>query len=86
MEAILKFNLDDIDDRMAHRRCIKSLDMALALWDYLERKLVDIQRRLDDQELSEQEYAIASDMLEDVKTDFLKSMEEYNINLDELVQ
>lgn len=33
MKAILKFDLTDSDDRMAHQRCIKSLDLALALWD-----------------------------------------------------
>lgn len=31
MKAILKFNLDDADDRMAHLRCIKSTDMAGAI-------------------------------------------------------
>ena len=34
MKATLTFNLDDIDDRLAHYRCIKSLDMALALWEF----------------------------------------------------
>jgi hypothetical protein len=33
MEAIIKFNLDDSDDRMNHLRCVKSTDMALALWN-----------------------------------------------------
>ena len=33
MEATLKFNLNDPDDKMAHLRCVKSLDMALALWE-----------------------------------------------------
>jgi hypothetical protein len=34
MEATLRFNLDDPDDNMAHQRCVKALDMALALWDF----------------------------------------------------
>lgn len=33
MEAILKFNLDNVDDVMAHKRCTKALDMALVLWE-----------------------------------------------------
>ena len=33
MKATLTFNLDDIDEKMAHFRCIKALDMALALWE-----------------------------------------------------
>lgn len=34
MTATLRFNLNDQDDCMAHMRCVKSLDMALALWDF----------------------------------------------------
>ena len=33
MIATIRFNLDDPDDRMSHLRCLKSLDMALFLWD-----------------------------------------------------
>ena len=33
MKAILEFDLNDSDDKMAHLRAIKSLDMALALWE-----------------------------------------------------
>jgi hypothetical protein len=32
MEAILKFNLDDHDDQILHLRCVRSSEMALALW------------------------------------------------------
>jgi hypothetical protein len=32
-EAILKYDLNDSDDTMAHMRAVKSLDMALALWE-----------------------------------------------------
>ena len=34
MKATLQFNLDDEDDRMAHFRCVKSLDMALAMYEF----------------------------------------------------
>ena len=33
MKAILKFDLNEQDDILAHKRCVKSLDMAIALWD-----------------------------------------------------
>lgn len=36
MNAILKFDLDDPDDRYAHMRCVKALDMALTLHDMHE--------------------------------------------------
>ena len=32
-KAILKFDLNDPDDRIEHLRCIKSLDLAMALWE-----------------------------------------------------
>jgi hypothetical protein len=32
MKATLEFDLDDLDDRMAHLRCVKSTDMASVLW------------------------------------------------------
>ena len=35
MKAILEYNLDDADDKMAHLRAVKSLDMAMALWEIL---------------------------------------------------
>ena len=37
MKAILKFDLTDIDEQQAHLRCIKSLDMALALFEIIEK-------------------------------------------------
>jgi hypothetical protein len=37
MKAILKFNLDDPEDKQAHLRAIKSLDLVLALLSIKER-------------------------------------------------
>lgn len=36
MNAVIRFNLNEKDDRMAHMRCIKSTDMALALYKIQE--------------------------------------------------
>ena len=33
MKAILEFDLDDHEDKMSHKRCVASLDMALVLWE-----------------------------------------------------
>ena len=33
MKAKLEFDLDDVDDRMAHLRCVKATDMAMVLWE-----------------------------------------------------
>jgi hypothetical protein len=32
-KATLTFDLDDFDDRLEHLRCVKSLDMALVIWE-----------------------------------------------------
>jgi hypothetical protein len=49
MKAIIEFNLDDHEDRMAHFRCVKALDMALALWTFSGRlrRLVDDEKGVD---------------------------------------
>lgn len=44
MEAILKFNLDNPDDKMAYMRCVKATSMACVLWEISNngyRKLED---------------------------------------------
>lgn len=33
MKATLEFDISDVDDRMAHYRCVKALDMAIVLWE-----------------------------------------------------
>lgn len=35
MKAILEFDLNDSDDEIAHKRCIKSTDMAIILFEIL---------------------------------------------------
>ncbi len=35
MKATLEFDLTDPDDRMEHFRCVKSLDMAIVLFEIL---------------------------------------------------
>jgi len=39
MLAKLEFDLSEPDDRQAHLRCVKALDMALALWDIRQLSL-----------------------------------------------
>jgi len=72
MEAILKYNLDDADDRMAHLRAVQSTELALALWHimYNTKKTLE--------EKTEQD-------LDEVYDTFSKVLEEYNINLDKLI-
>ena len=45
MKAILEFDLNDRDDRMAHLRCVKSEDLAWVLFEILSnlRKKVEFE-------------------------------------------
>ena len=54
-EAILKYDLNDSDDAMAHMRAVKSLDMALALWDITHNTKKRIEWSLESKELNKYE-------------------------------
>jgi hypothetical protein len=72
MEAILKFNLDDADDRMAHLRAVQSTDMAIVLFQilYNSKKTMEYKTGLD---------------LDEVWEHFHQVCEENNINIDKLI-
>jgi hypothetical protein len=43
MKATLEFDMDNVDDKRAHLRCVKSTDMAIILFDIihnLKRKMI----------------------------------------------
>jgi hypothetical protein len=50
MKAILEFDLNDNDDEMAHRRCIESTKMAVALFDILNNAWRNVETVEDYQE------------------------------------
>lgn len=39
MNATIRFNLNNPNDKKAHMRCIKSLDMALAIWKIQQKAM-----------------------------------------------
>lgn len=69
MKATISFDLDDAQDAMAHYRCVKALDMALAIWEFSGRlrRLVDEEKGVDafweEWEDTLQEYGIKMDDL-----------------------
>jgi hypothetical protein len=79
MEAILKFNLDDPDDRTAHLRAIKSLDLSLALLD-IKNELRSNVKHFPDSEPEEayKAYSKIQDEVHDI-------LSRYSIDLDDLV-
>ena len=76
-EAILKYDLNDSDDAMAHMRAVKSLDMALALWDITHNTKKNIEWSLESKELNKYE------VLDLVYERIYEILDEHNIKLDD---
>ncbi len=76
MEAILKFNLDEYEDRNQHLRCVKSTDMYLAIYDIMK-----IKRYYEKNvELSDDQ----DKLLENIYEKIFGILEEHNISLSDL--
>jgi hypothetical protein len=78
-EAILKYNLNDTDDAMAHMRAVKSLDMALALWDITHNSKKGLEWTMEGKEIDKYE------ALEMVYEKIYQILDEHNIKLDDLI-
>lgn len=77
MKAILEFNLDNQDDVTAHKRAVKSLDMALTLWDmdqYLRGRI-----KHGDEE------PVVYEALQQIRNKLYACMSEHSIDIDELL-
>lgn len=79
MKAILEFNLDEQDDEMAHKRAVKSLDMAITLWDIDGYLRGQIKHAPDS--MSPEVYGT----LQDVRDKLYEIMSKHSIDLDELI-
>ena len=77
-KAILEYNLDEVDDRDAHLRAIKSLSLTLALWE------------MDQYLRSEMKYGELSDdaykATEEARIKLREILDENGIILDELMR
>ena len=79
MKAKLTFDLDDFEDRQSHKRCVKSLDLCLLLWDF-DKKLRDRTKNPSDT-TTEEEIRV----VDEIRTTLFQLKEKYNIDLDELI-
>jgi hypothetical protein len=78
MRAKLIFDLDNPDDQMAHLRCVKSLDMALFIWEFIRNS----RKKLEDRE-----YSKDSDVFDGIEAtfeEFYNLLKEHDINIDKL--
>jgi hypothetical protein len=81
MKATLSYNLNDPDDRMAHMRAVKSLDMASALFEITRNLRKRVIRRFDDDEKEYDEF----DGIEEVFDKINEILEGNSIDIDELI-
>ena len=80
MKATLEFDLNDQDDRMAHFRCVKSLDMAIALFEILHNTKKGICYTLEGKNITDPYEAVQ--MVMDKIWDDAKAQ---GLNIDELI-
>ena len=81
MEVRILYNLNDPDDRMAHMRAIKSLDMASALFEITQNLRKKVIRRFEDDEKEYDEF----DGIQELFDRIHEILEDNNINKDELI-
>jgi hypothetical protein len=81
MKATLSYNLNDPDDRMAHMRAVKSLDMASALFEITQNLRKKVIRRFEDDDKEYDEF----DGIQEVFDRIHEILEDNNIDIDELI-
>ena len=78
-KAKIEFDLNDPDDRMAHLRAVKSLDMAMALWDITHNTKKSLEWSLENKDIDKYE------VLEMVFDKIYEILDEHNVRTDELI-
>lgn len=79
MKAQLSFDLNDADDSMAHLRCVKSTDMAMAIWDIVYNSKKGIEWDIEQKKLDSYE------TLEEVFRVIWEHLDSRGIKIDELI-
>jgi hypothetical protein len=80
-KAILEFDLNDFDDRIAHLRAVKSLDLTMAIWDILQLRKT-MERRFENTENTNNDVFDGIDAMGD---GILEILDEHGIKIDDLV-
>ena len=78
-KAKIEFDLNDPDDKMAHLRTVKSLDLALAVWSIVHNTKKGLEWSMEGKEMDKY------DALEMVYEKIHEILDEHNINIDELI-
>lgn len=78
MKAVLKFDLDDVDDRQNHVRCVKATDMSLVLWEFMKNSRKSLENSMKEGE----DYY---DAIEKTYNRMCELLNEYDVSLDKLI-
>jgi hypothetical protein len=78
-KAKIEYDLSDIDDTYAHKRAVKSLDMALALWEITHNTKKGLEWSMEGKEIDKY------DALEMVFEKIHEIISEHSIDLDDLI-
>lgn len=79
-EAILKYNLADYDDEIAHLRAIKSTDMASVLWELAHNTKKSFEWRIESGEITD-----PNDAIDKFYEKFWELMNENGIQINKLI-
>jgi hypothetical protein len=80
MKAILEFDLNDLDDREAHSRCVKSTDLALVICD-IQSKL----RKTIEWKIEQNPKMKPYDVLDETLQEIGQYLEDRGIIIDDLI-
>lgn len=84
MKAILEFDLNDFDDQIAHKRAVKSLDLALAIWQIVHNTKREMGREIE-RALDQDKNFTPYDSLDILFDHIHDVLNEHHISIDELV-
>ena len=81
MKAVIEFDLDNPDDKYRFRRCGKSLEMAIVIFEFLYNIRKRVERILDHDEKID-----SYKTLDIVYEKFRELLEEQHIDIDDLME
>ena len=84
MKGILEFDLNDQDDSIAHLRCVKSLDLALAIWEIIHNAKKGMEIKIE-KALEEDKNFTPYDSLDLIYDSIYDILSEHGIVIDDLV-
>ena len=84
-KAIIEYDLNDYDDRMAHKRAVKSTDLALALWQIEVNLRKKLEMELESKELKNEEVS-NYDVIDMCMENIIETINDHNIDIDDLIE